>query len=209
MVEATATLQGELIVAQSELTELQQIYTAENVRVRALKAHVAELQDQINKFGGKDYKGATVLDPNSLYPPLKQLPILGRRYAELYQRAKIDEKVFELLTEAYELAKVQEAKETPSIKVLDEAQVPEKPSSPHILLLALMGGAMGFTLVCCWVVALSRWSEMDPDEPYKAFLCQDVLPVVRPRLASARYHWQRISARIRRRSESRTDTEGV
>src|SRR5207248_3187639 len=37
MIEAAASLQGELINAQSELRSLEQIYTPNNVRVRSLR----------------------------------------------------------------------------------------------------------------------------------------------------------------------------
>ena len=47
------------------------------------------------------------------YPTIRSLPLLGAKYSDYYRRAKIQETVFELLTEQYELAKIQEAKETP------------------------------------------------------------------------------------------------
>ena len=48
MVEAAANLQGRLIAAQAELSGLQQIYTNNNVRVRAAEARVNELQQKLN-----------------------------------------------------------------------------------------------------------------------------------------------------------------
>ena len=56
-----------------------------------------------------------------MFPSIRRLPLLGVTYADLYQRTKIQETVYELLTQQYELAKVQEAKEIPSVKVLDPA----------------------------------------------------------------------------------------
>jgi len=44
------------------------------------------------------------------YPTIRSLPLLGAKYADYYRRAKIQETVFELLTEQYELAKVQEVR---------------------------------------------------------------------------------------------------
>jgi uncharacterized protein involved in exopolysaccharide biosynthesis len=170
MVESAAVLQGQLIAAQSELSGLEQIYTSENIRIRSLKAHVAELQDQLNKLSGKNYAGATTLDAADLYPPLRQLPVLGLEYAELYRRVKVDEAVFGLLTKEYELAKVQEAKETPSVKALDLARLPEKPSWPPRKLLTLAGGFVGFLLGGCLVVGRQLWSELDSTEPHKEFL---------------------------------------
>jgi capsule polysaccharide export protein KpsE/RkpR len=174
MVEAAAILQGQLIGAQSELSGLEQIYTGDNVRVRSLKAHVAELQAQLNKLGGKNYAGSTTLDPNSLYPSLRQLPVLGAEYADLYGRVKIDETVFALLTEEYEMARVQEAKETPSVKILDAASLPEKKSFPPRSLISLTGGFLGFFFASCWIVGAQLWSEVDPNEPHKK-LFQEVL----------------------------------
>ena len=53
MVEAAATLQGQLIAAESELEGLKQIYTDNNVRVRSVKARIDELKHQLEKLGGK------------------------------------------------------------------------------------------------------------------------------------------------------------
>jgi len=149
---------------------LEQIYTSENVRVRSLRAHISELQTQMDKLGGKNYTGATTLDPNALYPSLRQLPVLTLQYAELYRRVRIDETVFELLTKEYELAKVQEAKETPSVKVLDAPRLPEKPSWPPRTILTLVGGFLGFLFASCWIVGLEFWSELDPSDPHKEFM---------------------------------------
>lgn len=172
MVEAAAVLQGQLIGEQSELSGLEQIYTGDNVRVRSLKAHIAELQSELNKLGGKNYTGSTTLDPDSLYPSLRQLPVLGVEYADLYGRVKIDETVFALLTEEYEMARVQEAKETPSVKVLDAARLPEKKSFPPRTLLSLGGGLIGLFIGCCWIVGTEFWSEIDIDEPHKKLILE-------------------------------------
>ena len=57
---------------------------------------------------------------------MKNLPLLGVKWADLYRQTKIRETVVELLTQQYEMARIQEAKEIPSVKVLDPASIPEK-----------------------------------------------------------------------------------
>src|SRR6185312_17557905 len=52
MVDAAAALQGQLIAAQAEMSGLQEIYTDNNVRVRAAQAHVSELQKKLYDIGG-------------------------------------------------------------------------------------------------------------------------------------------------------------
>jgi hypothetical protein len=198
MLDSAALLEGQLIAAKSELSGLQQIYTSQNVRIRSLQAHISELEQQLNAFGGKSYTGSTTLDPNSLYPSIRQLPVLGREYAELYRRTKVSEAVFMLLTQSYEMAKVQEAKDTPSVKVLDAPRLPEKPEWPPRALFALVGALLGFLLAASWIVWAEHWSTVDPNEPYKAFLENEILPSLREKLAPIRRGWQQVMSRIRR-----------
>src|SRR5213082_3017405 len=98
------------------------------------------------------------------YPTIKSLPLLGAKYADHYRRAKIQETVFELLTEQYELAKVQEAKETPSVKVLDPAKIPEKKSFPPRLVIMFLGTFLAFAVSVVWVLGSARWQEADPQD---------------------------------------------
>ena len=197
MLDSAAALEGQLIAAKSELSGLQQIYTGQNVRVRSLQAHVSELEQQLNSFSGKSYTGSTTLDPSSLYPSIRQLPVLGREYLELYRHAKVDEAVFELLTEAYEMAKVEEAKDTPSAKVLDAARLPEKPNWPPRALLALGGALLGVLLAIAWILWATHWANLSPNEPYKAFLDREVLPSLRQKVSPVHRAWQRILSRTR------------
>jgi len=186
MVEAAATLQGQLIAAESELRGLEAMYTDQNVRVRALRARVAELRAQLGKIGG-DSGAAGALssksDP-SLYPSIRQLPLLGVTYADLYRQTKIEETVFELLTQQYELAKVQEAKEIPSVKVLDAAVVPTKKSFPPRSLVLVFGTAFSFLGACAWIFAKRYYAAIDPQEPGK-LLAEEVVATVRAKAAIA------------------------
>ncbi len=138
MVEAGAKLQGQLIVAQSEVGSLEQIYTPENIRVRAAEARVAELERELKKMSGPVLSaGDNQKDESALYPPLRQLPILGVRWADLYRKVKIQETVFDLLTEQYETARIEEAKSIPIVSMIDPPGWPEKKSFPPRLLLIL------------------------------------------------------------------------
>lgn len=166
---AAATLQGELIATQSELEGLRQIYTDNNVRVRSLKARAAELQEQLKKIGGAEDEANSKNDSQdqSLYPSLRKLPLLGVSYADLFRRAKIQEAVYETLTQQYELAKVAEAKEIPSVKVLDPAEIPEKKSFPPRMLIMFFGTLFSLALGSVWIIAKHRWNQIDMQDPRK------------------------------------------
>jgi uncharacterized protein involved in exopolysaccharide biosynthesis len=167
MVGAAAELQAELIAAQSELKGLQQIYTDTNVRVKTLQAHVAELQRQVNKFGGIDVDPTQdgALEKGELYPSIRQLPLLGVKYLDLYRRNKVEEAVFEFLTREFEIAKVEEARELPSVQVLDPAMAPDKKSSPHRLLIMAFGLFLGFAVSSIWITSESVWNALDQSDP--------------------------------------------
>lgn len=170
-VEAAATLQGQLIAAESSLEGMKQMYTDQNVRVRSLEARIAELKRQLERMGGKEEtvpKGEQAAS-DSFYPSLRKLPLLGVTYADLYRRTKVQESVFESLTQEYELAKVEEAKETPTVKVLDPANLPERKSFPPRMLLTLFGTCVGLGCGVAWVFGSAAWQEMDPQDPRKIF----------------------------------------
>ena len=181
MVEAASILQGQLIAAQSELKGLEQIYSDNNVRVRTLSARVAELQRQLEKLAGADMSSqgnstaageASASTHQSIYPSIRQLPLLGVSYADLYRRTRIQETVYETLTKEYEMAKVQEAKEIPSVKVLDAANVPERKSFPPTLLMTWSGFSLALVGAAVWVLAENRWTKLDPEDPRREFVAE-------------------------------------
>jgi capsule polysaccharide export protein KpsE/RkpR len=168
MVEAAAALQGQLIAAQSEVSGLREIYADNNVRVRTAEARVTELNKKLDEIGGGDTPGGG-LSANSLYPSIRKLPLLGVTYADLYRQIKIQETVYGLLTQQYELAKVEEAKEIPTVKVLDAAIVPTKKTFPPRTVLVILGTMLGMTVAMTWVLGKTRWDAVDASDPRKAF----------------------------------------
>ena len=193
MVEAAATLQGRLIAAQSELEGLRQIYTPNNVRVRALQARIDELQKKLNQMGGGDLESASASpDGETQYPSIRKLPLLGVTYSDLYRKTKIQETLFELLTQQCELAKVQEAKETPSVKFLDVPVVPEKRSFPPRLFIMFLGSFFALMLGCLWVLGRTSWEDIDPQHPGKV-LAQDVYTRIRANLKLTSANGTRLS----------------
>jgi capsule polysaccharide export protein KpsE/RkpR len=187
MVEAAAILQGQLIAAESEFEGLRQIYADNNVRVRSVRARIDELKHQLEKIGGKgeDASAPSGQQQAALYPSIRRLPLLGVTYADLYRRTKVEEAVFESLTKEYEMAKVQEVKEIPVVKVLDSPNIPEKKSFPPRLLIMLLGTAFAFALATTWVFGKTAWDQTDLIDPRKAF-AQEVFSAVKasiPRFA--------------------------
>ncbi|HEY2912109.1 MAG TPA: lipopolysaccharide biosynthesis protein [Candidatus Angelobacter sp.] len=168
-VEAAARLQGELIASKAQLEGLKQTYTEENIRVKSVQAHVNELQRALSKINSG--RGSTVQDATSPYPSVKNLPILGVKWADLYRQTKIRETVVELLTQQYEMARIQEAKEIPSVKVLDPASNPER-REPSWKLVIVLGTLLSALLACLGYFIKNWWDRWDQDDPRRILISQ-------------------------------------
>ena len=218
MVEAAAVVQGQMIAAESELKGLEAFYTSNNVRVRSVQARIAELQRQLDKLGGSSAAMPTATNNqsdaiDSIYPSIRQLPLLGVTYFDLYRRNKILEVVYETLTQQYELSKVEEAKELPSVKVLDAAIVPERKSFPPRLLLAAMCGFLALAGAILSIFARLRWERVDSADPGKV-LAREIfasfnskMPWATPNGSRSQAMTHSVWTRIVRRHDSGPDQE--
>ncbi len=166
MVDAAAKLQGELIVGQSELDSLQQIYGDGNVRVRAARARIGVLKSELTKMSGSssDEPGE---NSSELYPSLRQIPKLAVPYTDLYRRVRIQETVFELLSQQYEMSRIEEAKDTPVVAVFDQPLVAEKKSFPPRLLIILIVTAFAVMTTSFYIVLSAMWHQVSPADPRK------------------------------------------
>jgi uncharacterized protein involved in exopolysaccharide biosynthesis len=141
MVESAATLEGKLVAQEAELKGLKEIYGDQNIRVLTLGASVAELRRSLHSMTGD---GASMIINSDLpAPPIRTLPLLGAKYSDLLRQATLSEAVLEILTKQFELARVQEAKEVPSVQLLDPPSCPEKRTAPTRSLIALFGALLG------------------------------------------------------------------
>jgi capsule polysaccharide export protein KpsE/RkpR len=177
MVDAGAKIEGELVATQGELDSLRQIYGDSNVRVRAAEARIAGLKGVLKKMGGTSAQlptPAQEAETNSatrdsavdeLYPALRQLPRLAVPYADLYRTVKVQEAVFELLTQQYEIARIQEAKDIPAVSVIDSPGIPEKKSFPPRMLMALLLTLFVMSVASGGAIFAYRWAQVDPADP--------------------------------------------
>jgi capsule polysaccharide export protein KpsE/RkpR len=204
MVDAGAKIEGELVATQGELDSLRQVYGDSNIRVRSAEARIADLKRVLAKMGGTSEQlspaGGTAESGDSttgtaadeLYPPLRQLPRLAVPYADLYRTVKVQETVFELLTQQYEIARIQEAKDIPAVSVIDSPGIPEKKSFPPRLLLALLLTIFAIGVTAGGMLFEYRWMRVDPTDPRRQLA--DAIWL------DARNGWARIA---RQRRESR------
>jgi hypothetical protein len=73
---------------------------------------------------------------------------------------------------------VQEAKEIPTVKVLDPPNLPERKSYPPRRLFVLLGTALALSCGVIWVFGRTMWEGTDPTDPGKV-LAQEVFDTVK------------------------------
>ena len=169
MVESAARIQGELVAAETELRGLQQIYSDSNVRVRTLAARINELRQQLKLLSGSDPLAAEKDGADfTEHPSFRKLPALSYQYMNLYRQAKVQESVYEFLTQQYEMARIQEARELPTVRVVDPAMPPERKSGPYRSLIVISSVICAFFLACFWILGKNAWEEIPLDDPRRA-----------------------------------------
>jgi capsule polysaccharide export protein KpsE/RkpR len=151
---AAETLRGQTILAKADLQALQQAYKPDNERVRAAQARLDELQRQLAQMQGTAGSSNESADG---FPTIRELPLLGAKYTGIYRQLMVEQAIYEALTKQYELAKVEEARDLPTVRVIDAANMPEKKSWPKRTLLVLAGTFIAFFFSCAYVLGQDWW----------------------------------------------------
>lgn len=177
-VDSAAKLEGQIIFERSELDSLMQVYGDDNVRIRSSRARVGELEHQLETISGTSaplltdksgsQRSVATLDRTAVdYPSLRQIPRLAVPYADIYRKVRVQETLYEMLTQQFELARIQEAKDVPVVRVIDLPGVPEKKSFPPRTLFCLL--LTTFSVICAAVLIFMRhrWRVMDSSDERK------------------------------------------
>jgi uncharacterized protein involved in exopolysaccharide biosynthesis len=142
-VKSMSSIYVDLYRKEVEYNVMKQTYGADHPLVNTSKIEMTELQKKIQQLNnGSDASQKDI----KMMIPFKQAPALANDYLKIYRNLEIQYKILEFIQPLYEQAKVEEARNTPSVLVLDYAGPAEKKSKPKISLYALIGFAVSLTL---------------------------------------------------------------
>jgi len=145
MIQNAATLNAQLMADEIELSVMKKNMSSQNSRVAVLEDRIIETRRRMAAMEtGQD--SMTFLSTG-----LQEAPQLVMDLAEKTRRVKIQETLLELLTSQYESARIQEAKDTPTISVLDYAEPDPARYSPRRV--KLVAASYGVSLAA--VIALA------------------------------------------------------
>ncbi|MCL4511574.1 MAG: Wzz/FepE/Etk N-terminal domain-containing protein [Bacteroidetes bacterium] len=143
-VAAGAELESQMILAQVKLSVLEKQLGAASPEIQTLNQQIEALRQKINDLrSGKDMLGG---DNSGVLLPFKEVPGRAMEYLDLYRDIEIQSKLLEIVYPLYEQAKLEEAKETPTVLVLDRAVPPEKKTRPLRALIILSSLVLGVAL---------------------------------------------------------------
>jgi len=145
MIEAAALIQGQITAQEVQLEVMSGYLSPDNPELSRLRTSLAELKKQLYLLeSGKSGKG--MLPGDRLHPAMITVPALALEYGRLMRELKVQETLYTLLTSQYEQAKLAEARDTPTVQVLDPAVPAEKKSKPSIRLNVMIAGVLGLFL---------------------------------------------------------------
>jgi uncharacterized protein involved in exopolysaccharide biosynthesis len=136
-IEGVARLKAEIVTKEVQLAALRHSMTDEAPEVKSLLAAISRLRGQMSTMSGGG-------DGGNVIPGVGNAPGIGVEYVRRLREFKIQEALFEQLTKQYELAKINEARDSSSLQVLDEAVTPSKKSKPKRSLIVILATVTAF-----------------------------------------------------------------
>ena len=159
VISAMASIKGGLISKQIELSYLS------GFSGRG-ESNVVQLQQQIAVMDGKlhQMEEAHAAEPAgsaagsaNFFPSAMNVPQLRFELEQLMREQKIQETVFGLMTQRFEMARVDEARDTSSFQILDSPTLPTFRSHPRRRQIAMAGVGIGLALGAAWILLPLWW----------------------------------------------------
>jgi tyrosine-protein kinase Etk/Wzc len=141
-IDAYAKMKSELSLKEAEYEAARSGASDENPYVNNLRREIEASRDELRKLeqgGGANGFGV------GFGVSFQHLPVVAAQFARRYQDFKIQQEAYAALYQQYEYARVLEARDAPTLTVLDYAQPPERRSSPRRTV--IVGAMLVFSLL--------------------------------------------------------------
>ena len=163
-VKSLSTIYVDLYKKEVELNVIKQNYGAEHPLANNAEVELRELQKKINQLNaGTDASQKDV----KLLIPFKQAPELGNAYLKIFRNLEIQYKILEFVQPLYEQAKVEEARNTPSVLVLDKAGPAERKSKPKGTLYAILSFVISLLIGIFLIFSKELFQKLRITDPEK------------------------------------------
>jgi uncharacterized protein involved in exopolysaccharide biosynthesis len=155
-IEGIARMRAEIVSKEVQLAALRNSMTDESPEVSALLAGLSRLRKQLGSMSGSGEGG--------VIPSVGSAPSIGMEYIRRLRELKTQEALFEQLTKQFELAKINEARDSSSIQVLDEAVAPLRKSKPKRALIVILATVTAFFCSVFVVFIKEYLAKLSPED---------------------------------------------
>jgi tyrosine-protein kinase Etk/Wzc len=155
-IEGIARLQAEVVSKEVQLAALRNSMTDESSEVRTMLAGLTKLKSQLNAMSGSGGGG--------VIPSVGSAPSIGVEYIRRLRELKTQEALYEQLTKQFEMAKINEARDSSSIQVLDEAVTPLRKSKPKRSLIVILSMVTAFFCSIFLVFIKEYLAKLSPED---------------------------------------------
>jgi len=154
-IEGIAKLKAEIVTKEVQLATLRNSMTDESNEVKSLLAGISRLRSQLGAMTGS---GGT----DNVIPSTGNVPGIAIEYVRKLRELKTQEAIFEQISKQYEISKFNEAKDSSSLQILDEAVPPVTKSSPKRSLIVILSVVTAF-FISIFVIFIQEYlSKMSP-----------------------------------------------
>ncbi len=160
VISQVAQLQSQIISREVQLDALHTSSTDQNPDVIRLNGELAGLKDQLRGLQSLR-KGH---EPGDISLSSRTLPEAQLAYLRKQRDVQYHTLIFDLIARQFEAARLDEAKASPLIQMLDPALVPDRKSGPYRALWTLVGGILGFLFGCARVIGSYVYGRVAADE---------------------------------------------
>jgi tyrosine-protein kinase Etk/Wzc len=184
-IKTAADIYSQLTLDQIDLKVLEKSHSSGHPDVIALKYKISEMEKRLEQL----QEGNALQDDTSgsfLSIPFSELPELSLRYTQLVRDLKREEALHEVLNTQLEQAKIMEAKDTPTILILDWAYPPSSKFKPRRIMIVLTVMILAFSFSMIYAVLLDRWREFKLTSPEKYHDFSSVVGVLKKDLLGFR-----------------------
>lgn len=161
VIAAASEMQVQLLLRETDLAVLREQVGADNPELRATQREVDALRSRLHEVEVRPGAGDGPLEL-----PLDRYPALTVAYLRAFREVKVQEAVYELLTEQYERYRIQESRDTPTVQVLDAAVPATMKAKPVRWLICLVATGLAFfgsLLLASLLEAAARLRREEPE----------------------------------------------
>jgi uncharacterized protein involved in exopolysaccharide biosynthesis len=165
IIRGVAELRAQIVSLEVQIQSMRTFATDQNPELTRLQGQLTALRQQLAVMENDQRKMA----PGDIQVPTGRVPEVALEYLRKLRDVTYHNALFALLSKQYEAARIDEAKSSPVIQVVDNAVPPDKKSGPPRALIVLGAGLLGFIAGCFWVLVRNGLTRMrnDPETALK------------------------------------------